>query len=573
MVDATFPKISERCFRGGAPWPPAPAVAHLVGGDAVFLLLYSELTFRHLHAACAPTLADRAASWANYGDLFNVLLSAPLNVQLPPAWLADMVDEFVYQFQAFHQARARAAARVAAGGGAKSGASGADGGAGAPEAAEAELASVAGAWPASGVLTYLHALATASGVEADLAAPGGPEAFDAEAGAPPSRSGGSNALRLVGYFSLVGLARAHCLVGDYGGALAALGPGLNPVAAARPGGPPLATRRLAGCHIALHYHAGFAALMARRWADAAAALGAGLAYIARVKQVHQRSSAYDQILKKNEQCHALLALALAACPAAAACLTDGVAAALREKHGDKVGRMVRSGAGEPAWEDLFSYGCPKFVPASVGAADADAAAAAAEVGVAGAAAGGGEGGAENPPPPASATQAAYRQQLRAFLAGVAARSATPPLAALLRIYTTAAVPKLAALLGDGTAPADARAALFALRAAGAQTRWAPGVGDGSPAAGVPAVVSDLDFELGVDPATGEEVVTVTAVRGGGSGLTGGGSAAGVGGDGGAGAAASLSAADAQAALVRGVKELAAVTEALRATAPPPVPAA
>ena len=554
MVDASFAKISERCFRGGAAWPPAPAVSHLVGGDAVFLLLYSELTFRHLHASCAPTLADRAASWANYEDLFNVLLSAPLNVQLPPAWMADIVDEFVYQFQAFHQARARAAARRAAG---KAGApSTAPATTAAKEAAQAELASVAGAWPAARVLTYLHLLSTVSGVAADLAAPGGPEAFDAEAGAPPNRAGGSNALRMVGYFALVGLCRAHCLVGDYEGALAALGPGLNPAAAARPGGPPLATRRLAGCHIALHYHAGFAALMARRPADAVVALGAGLAYIARVKQVHQRSAAYDQILKKNEQCHALLALALAACPAAAASLSDGVAAALREKHGDKVDRMVRA-AGDAAYEDLFSYGCPKFVPASVGPADADAAAAAAEA-AAGAGEGAGADSVEAVAPPASATQAAYRQQLRAFLAGVAARATTPPVAALLRIYTTAAVPKLASLLD--TPPAEARAALLALRSSGAQRLWGPGVGDGSPAAGTPSVVSDLDFELGVDPATGEEVVTVTAVRGGSS-------AAGVGGGGGDMAAASLSAADAQAALVRGVKELAAVTEALRATAP------
>lgn len=35
---------------------------------------------------------------------------------------------------------------------------------------------------------------------------------------------GSNVLRMVGYFALVGLLRVHTLVGDYGGALAALAP-------------------------------------------------------------------------------------------------------------------------------------------------------------------------------------------------------------------------------------------------------------------------------------------------------------------------------------------------------------
>lgn len=51
----------------------------------------------------------------------------------------------------------------------------------------------------------------------------------------------------------------------------------------------------------------------------------------RVKQHHARGVAYDQILKKNEQMYALLAVLLALCPAAARMLEDSVHSALREK--------------------------------------------------------------------------------------------------------------------------------------------------------------------------------------------------------------------------------------------------
>ena len=47
---------------------------------------------------------------------------------------------------------------------------------------------------------------------------GGQERFYSSEG----YDGGSNVLRMIGYFSLTGLLRVHTLVGDYGGALASL---------------------------------------------------------------------------------------------------------------------------------------------------------------------------------------------------------------------------------------------------------------------------------------------------------------------------------------------------------------
>ena len=51
----------------------------------------------------------------------------------------------------------------------------------------------------------------------------------------------------------------------------------------------------------------------------------------RVKQYHSRSSQYDQILKKNEQMHALTAITVAMCPAAEQLLDEGVSNLLKEK--------------------------------------------------------------------------------------------------------------------------------------------------------------------------------------------------------------------------------------------------
>jgi RNA polymerase I-associated factor PAF67 len=66
-----------------------------------------EMYFRHLYATCQPTLEQRVASWDNYQGLFGVILHGNVNMQLPNAWLWDMIDEFIYQFQSFAQYRGK----------------------------------------------------------------------------------------------------------------------------------------------------------------------------------------------------------------------------------------------------------------------------------------------------------------------------------------------------------------------------------------------------------------------------------------------------------------------------------
>jgi translation initiation factor 3 subunit L len=68
--------------------------------------------------------------------------------------------------------------------------------------------------------------------------------------------GGSNVLKMLGYYSMIGLLRVHCLLGDYRTGLKCMAPidlsqqGLYTI--------------VIGSHISTIYHYGFANLMLRR---------------------------------------------------------------------------------------------------------------------------------------------------------------------------------------------------------------------------------------------------------------------------------------------------------------------
>lgn len=49
LYENTFPKLSEQHFEKKA-WPSEDEVAHLVDNDSLFMILYKELYYRHLHA-------------------------------------------------------------------------------------------------------------------------------------------------------------------------------------------------------------------------------------------------------------------------------------------------------------------------------------------------------------------------------------------------------------------------------------------------------------------------------------------------------------------------------------------
>lgn len=55
-----------------------------------------------------------------------------------------------------------------------------------------------------------------------------------------------------------------------------------------------------------------------------------------MKQLLPRNAAYDQVLQKNEQMYALLALVVALCPSVQSGLDEHVLAALKDKFGEKL---------------------------------------------------------------------------------------------------------------------------------------------------------------------------------------------------------------------------------------------
>lgn len=89
-----------------------------------------------------------------------------------------------------------------------------------------------------------------------------------------------------------------------------------------------------------------------------------LLYIFKTNQYHQKSPQYEQILKKNEQMYALLAVSLSLCPQVKL-VDETVNSQLREKYGEKMSRM--QGYDDDAftiYDELFSYACPKFITPS-----------------------------------------------------------------------------------------------------------------------------------------------------------------------------------------------------------------
>jgi translation initiation factor 3 subunit L len=111
------------------------------------------------------------------------------------------------------------------------------------------------AWNVFGVLNFLQALVEKSAIIQILEQEKeGLEQFTANDGY--DYNGGSNVLKVLGYFSMVGLLRVHCLLGDYHTGLKCL----QPIDISQHG----VYTTVIGCHITTIYHHGFANLMLRR---------------------------------------------------------------------------------------------------------------------------------------------------------------------------------------------------------------------------------------------------------------------------------------------------------------------
>jgi translation initiation factor 3 subunit L len=152
----------------------------------------------------------------------------------------------------------------------------------------------------------------------------------------------------LGDFSVIGLSRVHCLLGDYIDALSVL----TPVNISDPKRSSFG--RIVSCHVSLFYYMSFSYLMLRRYSDCGSSLVTFLNYFSNSHAVTRLVNA-DAITKNIERIHGILGLADALAPQD---LDDSLQSTIKDKH-LAVQRLAHGDIN--AFEQLFSQVCPKFV--------------------------------------------------------------------------------------------------------------------------------------------------------------------------------------------------------------------
>jgi translation initiation factor 3 subunit L len=301
------------------------------------------------------------------------------------------------------------------------------------------------AWSCYSVLNVLYSLIQRSQISEQLQAMKRGEDSIAVAGEYGSRP----LYRMLGYFSIVGLLRVHCLLGDFSMALKTLEDiELNKKAM---------FARVMSAHCETYYYVGFSYMMMRRYADAIRMFSHILVYVSRTKNF-QKNAQYDTIAKKTDQMYALIAMCVALHPTR---LDDTIHTALREKYGEQFNRMQRGGPDSlPIFQELFKQACPKFI-------------------------------APTPPdfdnPEINADPLDH--QLQIFLDEVKNNIWSPTVKSYLKLYTTMDIKKLAGFLE--IEPEKLRSLLLVNKQRSRQVRWS----EDSLLNGEVVNSSDLDYAL------------------------------------------------------------------------------
>jgi len=332
-----FASISERFYKQST-WPH-PDLVYPILEDDVFLMLYKELYFRHVYARLGQslTLEQRMESYDNYCLLFDRIFGDEDDMQaidLPDQWLWDMVEEFVYQFQEFCRYRSKDLKKRTA--------------------AEMEaLAAKPTAWDTLEVMGYLQKMVSKSEINQILR----DDANDPEACrlhlALAGEVGISHVQNVLGYFSLVSMARVHVMCGDYYTALKTVdnldfrGNTTDQV--------PM-YMRVTSCYITLYYNMGFSFMMMRRYSEAVKTLTQVLLYIQRTQHLAQPYQ-YEQTAKRSEQMYKLITMCISLCPQRM--VEDSITSYLTDKYTDQVARLSKGD--ESMFEEFFGYAGPKSI--------------------------------------------------------------------------------------------------------------------------------------------------------------------------------------------------------------------
>lgn len=425
--ESTFNKLTEK-FYATSPWPEPELIAPLVNDDPTFLILYKELYFRHVYSKLQPTLDDRIASYNNYCDLFNYMLNAsdePCELELPSQWLWDIIDEFIYQFQSFAQYRHKA------------------------KSVEL-LQDRQDVWNVHNVLNVLYSLVDKSLVNQQLDA----LRHNKDVGEAGGEFGRKPLYRMLGYFSLVGLLRVQCMLGDYHLALHTM----QHVELSSRG---LFARNTA-CHVTTYYYVGFAYLMMRRYGDAGRMFATALGFLSRTRNYHHKSYQHDVMVRKSDQMYALLAVCVVLSPQK---MDENINQVLKEKHGEHMYKMHKGDdAALACFEELFTFGSPRFISPLVTT-----------------------DGASNP------NTLHSKHQLTMFLASIQSQLMIPTLRSYLKLYSNLSIAKLAMFLD--LSPAEAQTLLLAFKHKARQVQW---LATGSVEAGGLAPTLDLQMYLKQD---------------------------------------------------------------------------
>nr|OQO30977.1 Eukaryotic translation initiation factor 3 subunit L [Rachicladosporium sp. CCFEE 5018] len=281
------------------------------------------------------TIETKISSYDQYCNLFHFILNSegPVDIDVPSNfWAWDVIDEFIYQFNAFCAYRQKVALQQSS-----------------TQVNEDEVAILRenpSTWGCYSVLNVLYSLIQRSQISEQLAATKrgeDPSAYKGEYGGRPL-------YQMLGYFSILGLLRVHCLLGDFSLALKTIDDiELNKRAM---------FARVMAANFSTYYHVGFSYMMMHRYADALRNFNHILVYVSRTKNF-QKNQQYDSITKKNDQMYALVAICVAFHPTR---LDDTIHTALREKYGEQLTRMQRGGPEAlPIFEELFRAACPRFI--------------------------------------------------------------------------------------------------------------------------------------------------------------------------------------------------------------------
>jgi translation initiation factor 3 subunit L len=301
-------------------------------------------------------------------------------------------------------------------------------------------------WGCYSVLNVLYSLIQRSQINEQLAAIKQGEDPLAVAGEYGSRP----LYKMLGYFSIVGLLRVHCLLGDFSLALKTLDDiEMNKKAM---------FARVMAAHFTTYYYVGFSYMMMRRYADAIRMFSHILVYVSRTKNFQKGGNNYDAIAKKNDQMLALIAICVALHPTR---LDDTIHSAVREKYGEQFHRMQRGGPEAlPVFEELFRSSCPKFIS----------------------------------PTPPDFENPAYNvdpvdHHTAIFMDEVKNTLFNPTIRSYLKLYTTMDLKKLAGFLE--VQPEQLRSWLLVNKQRSRQIRWV----EGSLLEGDSAISNDLDYAL------------------------------------------------------------------------------